>query len=177
MLRHGSRRHHRRRRRHTLGTGGQHRAWSDRAVTSTGRRAGGWNRLRRPVPAFGRPRDRPASTPRRTDRDMRFRRRSSTLPRAPWPSGLERTEPLRGQLWTRSEQALREPDVRWGWKGLAVVVAGLEIGLLVWLWFGPALAVRTVQVAGARHMTSGQVAHAAGLQGSGSVISLDGASA
>ena len=72
---------------------------------------------------------------------MRFRRRSSRLPRAPWPNGLERTEPLRGQLWTRSEQALREPDVHWGWKGLAVVVAGLEIGLLVWLWFGPALAV------------------------------------
>ena len=106
---------------------------------------------------------------------MRFRRRSSVLPRAAWPNGLERTEPLRGQLWTRSEQALREPDVHWGWKGLAVVIAGLEIGLLVWLWFGPALSVRTVQVAGARHMTSSQVAHAAGLQGSDSVISIDGA--
>ena len=108
---------------------------------------------------------------------MRFRRRSSALPRAPWPNGLERTEPLRGQLWTRSEQALREPDVHWAWRGLAVVGAGLEIGLFVWLWFGPALAVRNVQVAGAHHMTSSQVAHAAGLQGSGSVISIDGSSA
>jgi cell division septal protein FtsQ len=108
---------------------------------------------------------------------MRFRRRSSVLPRAPWPEGLERTEPLRGQLWTRSERAPREPDVHWGWRGLAVVSAGLEIALLVWLWFGPVLSVRTVEVVGAHHMTPSQVAHAAGLQGNGSIISIDGESA
>jgi len=108
---------------------------------------------------------------------MKFRRRSSVLPRAPWPNGLERTEPLRGQVWTRSERALREPDVHWIRRALAGVAAGIEIGLLAWLWFGPALTVHNVQVTGARHMSSSQVAHAAGLSGDGSVLSVDGESA
>jgi len=77
---------------------------------------------------------------------MKLRRRSSRLPRAPWPNGIERTEPLRGQLWTRSEKALKPPDVHWAWRLLAVAAAGLEIALLVWLWFGPAFALRSVQV-------------------------------
>ncbi len=105
---------------------------------------------------------------------MKFRRRSSVLPRAPWPNGLERTEPLRGQLWTRSERALREPDVHWARKVIAAAAAGIEIALLVYLWFGPALTLHNVQVIGARHMTSSQIAHAAGLSGDGSVISVDG---
>src|SRR5437588_43000 len=50
---------------------------------------------------------------------MRFRRRSSVFPRAAWPNGLERTEPLKGQLWTRSERALREPDVHWSMRAVA----------------------------------------------------------
>jgi len=108
---------------------------------------------------------------------VRFRRRSSRLPRAPWPGGIERTEPLRGQLWTRSEKALKEPDVRWGWKGLAVGLAGLEVALLVWLWFGPMLAVSSVQVMGAHHMTAADIARAAGVTGSSSVISVDGEAA
>ena len=108
---------------------------------------------------------------------MRFGRRSSVLPRAPWPQGLERTEPLRGQLWTRSERALREPDVRWTWRALAAVVAVAEAVLLAWLWFGPALAVHTVQVIGAHHMSPAQIAQAAGLSGEGSVVSVDGRSA
>jgi cell division protein FtsQ len=107
---------------------------------------------------------------------MRFRRRSSVLPRAPWPRGLERTEPLRGQLWTRSEAATREPDVHWAWRGLAALVAAGEIALLAWLWFGPALAVRSVQVTGTRHLTASEVARYAGLEG-GSVLSVDGAAA
>ena len=108
---------------------------------------------------------------------MRFRRRSSVLPRAPWPQGLERTEPLRGQLWTRSESALREPDVHWAWRGLSTVAAALEIGLLVWLWFGPALSVHSVQVTGARHLTRSEVAQFVGLQQGSSVLSVDGTSA
>jgi cell division protein FtsQ len=108
---------------------------------------------------------------------MRFRRRSSTLPRAPWPNRLERTEPLRGQLWTRSEKSLREPDVPWTRRVIATLVAGLEAALLGWLWFGPALAVRTVDVVGARHMSAAQVAQAAGVQGNASVLSVDAVSA
>ena len=108
---------------------------------------------------------------------MRSKRRRSILPRAPWPNGLERTEPLRGQLWTRSERALKEPDVHWGWRALAAAAAGAEMVLLVWLWFGPALSVHTVQVLGAHHLSTSQIAQAAGLTGDGSVISVDGVSA
>ena len=90
---------------------------------------------------------------------------------------LERSEPLGGQLRPRSEKPPRPPDVRVVWRALAAVVAGLEIGLLAWLWFGPLMAVRTVDVVGARHMTSSQVAHAAGLDGAASIISIDGESA
>jgi cell division septal protein FtsQ len=108
---------------------------------------------------------------------MRFRRRSSMLPRAPWPNGLERTEPLRGQLWTRSEKAMREPDVPWTRRVIATLVAGIEVGLLGWLWFGPALAVHTVDVVGARHLSAAQVAQAAGLHGNTSLLSVDAVSA
>ena len=108
---------------------------------------------------------------------MRFRRRSSVLPRAPWPNGLERTEPLRGQLWTRSERSVRPPDVHWAWRGLAAGAAIVEAALLAWLWFGPALAVRSVEVTGAHHLSAGQVAAAAGVSSHGSVISIDGQSA
>ena len=109
---------------------------------------------------------------------MRFgRRRSSTPPRAPWPDGLERTEPLRGRLWTRPEQPVREPDVPWTRRVIATLVAGLEVALLGWLWFGPALAVRNVDVIGARHLTEVQIAQAAGLQGNASLLSVDAVSA
>jgi cell division septal protein FtsQ len=108
---------------------------------------------------------------------VKLRRRRSPFPRAPWPEGLERTEPLRGQLWTRPEKADREPDVPWTRRAIAGLVAVLEVGLLVWLWFGPILAVRSVDVAGARHMTPTQIAQAAGLDGSASIISIDGESA
>jgi cell division septal protein FtsQ len=108
---------------------------------------------------------------------MKFRRRSSVLPRAPWPQGLERTTPLQGQVWTRSEKALKEPDVHWGWRGLAALIALVEIALLGWLWFGPVLALSSVEVSGAHHLTASQVARAAGMNGSASVISVDGESA
>jgi cell division septal protein FtsQ len=107
---------------------------------------------------------------------MRFRRRRSlfgALPRR----GLEQSEPLKGQVWTRSEQSVREPDVHWGWRGLAAGAAMAECALLAWLWFGPALAVQTVAVEGTQHMTSSQVARAAGLGGGISVLSVDGVSA
>jgi hypothetical protein len=105
---------------------------------------------------------------------MKTRRRRSVLPRPDWRGGLESSEPLKGQLWTRSERALREPDVRWTWRALAGVVAVVECAALVWLWFGPALAVQKVEIAGAHHLTSAQVRAAAGLAGGGSVLSVDG---
>lgn len=108
---------------------------------------------------------------------MKFRRRSSILPRAPWPRGVERTEPLRGQLWTRSEKALREPDVGWRWRALAIGAAVIEAIVLVWLWFGPLLAVGTVRVLGAQHMTAEQIAAAARVNHDPSVISVDGQAA
>ncbi len=108
---------------------------------------------------------------------MKFRRRSSRLPKVPWPNGIERTEPLRGQLWTRSEKSLKPPDVHWGWRALAVAAAGLEVALLVWLWFGPAFALHSVDITGSRHLTASQIEAAAGISGNGSVVSIDGESA
>lgn len=109
---------------------------------------------------------------------MKFRRRrSSILPRPPWPAGVQRTEPLKGQLWTRSERTTREPDVAWGWRALAGAVAAVEAAALVWLWFGPMFSVQSVQVEGARHVTAAQLEAAAGLTASSTVISIDGESA
>jgi cell division septal protein FtsQ len=107
---------------------------------------------------------------------MRFRRRRSLMPRVNWRRGIEQTEPLKGQLWTRSEQSLREPDVHWAWRGLAVATAVVESAVLAWLWFGPALAVQTIDVRGAQHLTGTQVARAAGLNDRASILSVDGVS-
>lgn len=107
---------------------------------------------------------------------MKFRRRRSLLPRVNWRDSLEHTEPLRGQVWTRSERSLREPGVHWGWRGLAGGLAVLEAALLAWLWFGPPLRVQSVEIAGAHHMTASQVARAAGLSDGTSIISVDGTS-
>lgn len=90
-----------------------------------------------------------------------------------WRRDLEASEPLKGQLWTRSEKSLREPDVHWFRRVLAMTIAVAQAALLAWLWFGPALAVRTVDVAGAQHLSSAQVAAAAGLAGGASVLSVD----
>jgi cell division septal protein FtsQ len=107
---------------------------------------------------------------------MKFRRRRSLLPRVNWRDTLEHTEPLRGQLWTRSERALREPDVHWVWRVFAGGVAALEVALLAWLWFGPALRVQSLEITGAQHMSSSQVTKAAGLSDGVSIISVDGTS-
>jgi cell division septal protein FtsQ len=107
---------------------------------------------------------------------MKFRRRRSLVPRVNWREALEHTEPLRGQVWTRSERALRDPGVHWGWRVLAGGIAILEIALLGWLWFGPALRVQSMEITGARHMSAGQVTKAAGLSGAVSIISVDGIS-
>ena len=72
---------------------------------------------------------------------------------------------------------MREPGVHWAWRGLAAGLAVAECALLGWLWFGPALSVQTVAVEGTQHMTSSQVARAAGLGGGTSVLSVDGVSA
>jgi cell division septal protein FtsQ len=107
---------------------------------------------------------------------VRFRRRRSLFSSPP-RRGLERSAPLKGQLWTRSEQALREPEVHWAWRGLAAGAAVLETVLLAWLWFGPTLAVQSFDVQGAQHMSSAQVARAAGLVDGTSVLSVDAESA
>jgi POTRA domain, FtsQ-type len=104
---------------------------------------------------------------------MKFRRRRSLLPRAAWRRDLEASEPLKGQLWTRSEKSLREPDVHWARRAVAMGVAVALSGLLGWLWFGPALSVQTVEVTGSDHLTSDQVAQLAGLAGGASVLSVD----
>jgi len=66
--------------------------------------------------------------------------------------------------------------VPWARRAIAVVAAGAETVLLGWLWFGPALAVQTINVVGAQHMTASQVAQAAGLVQGVSLISVDGES-
>jgi hypothetical protein len=104
---------------------------------------------------------------------MRFRRRRSRWPRVDWRRAVDSSAPLKGQLWTRSEKALKEPDVHWGWRALAGAAAVVECALLVWLLVGPALAVRSVQVSGARHMTTAQVVAAAGFGQGDSVLSVD----
>jgi POTRA domain, FtsQ-type len=104
---------------------------------------------------------------------MKPRRRRSILPRVGWRRGLEASEPLKGQLWTRSEKSLREPDVHWARRAIAMGVAVALCSVLGWLWFGPALSVTTVQVTGAQHLTSAQIAQMAGLGGGASVLSVD----
>jgi cell division septal protein FtsQ len=108
--------------------------------------------------------------------NMRFRRRRSLLPRIGRRPSPEEAAPLKGQLWTRSESALKEPDVHPLRRIIAAVVAVAELGLLGWLWFGPSLAVRVVEIDGAHHLTPAQVAAAAGLNNGGSVLSVDGES-
>jgi cell division septal protein FtsQ len=108
--------------------------------------------------------------------NMRFRRRRSLLPRIGRRPSQEEVAPLKGQLWTRSERALREPDVHPLRRALAAAVAVAECALLGWLWFGPALAVRSVEISGEHHLTAAQVAAAAGLGRSGSVLAIDGES-
>ena len=104
---------------------------------------------------------------------MKMRRRRSILPRVGWRRDLEASEPLKGQLWTRSEKSLREPDVHWARRAVAMGVAVALCAVLGWLWFGPALSVTTVQVTGAQHLTSAQITQMAGLGGGASVLSVD----
>jgi cell division septal protein FtsQ len=109
---------------------------------------------------------------------MRFRQRASLPRRAPWPEGLDRTAPLGGQVWTRPDKKIaREPDVPWTRRVIATLVAGLEAALLIWLWFSAALAVHSVEVIGARHLSAAQIAEAAGLTGSSSIVSVDAVAA
>src|SRR5229473_3456754 len=107
---------------------------------------------------------------------MRFRRRRSLLPRINRRPSPEEGAPLKGQLWTRSERNLKEPDVHPMRRIVAAAVAIAEAALLGWLWFGPALAVTSVNISGAHHLSAAQVAAAAGLSGTRSVLAVDGES-
>ena len=107
---------------------------------------------------------------------MKMRRRSSRLPHFNWRKTIDASEPLKGQLWTRSEKALAEPDVHWSRRVIAGGVAVLELAMLAWLFFGPALAIHNVRVSGAQHLTPAQVLAAAGLDSNGSVLAVDGLS-
>jgi len=104
---------------------------------------------------------------------MKLRRRRSRFPHIDWRRSIDTSEPLKGQLWTRSERALKEPDVHWSRRAIAGGVAVLECALLAWLVFGPALSIRTVEVTGAHHLTNAQVLAAAGLDPNGSVLAVD----
>ena len=88
----------------------------------------------------------------------------------------EEAAPLKGQLWTRSERNLKEPDVHPMRRIVAAAVAIAEGALLGWLWFGSALAVTSVDISGAHHLSAAQVAAAAGLNGTRSVLAVDGES-
>jgi len=105
---------------------------------------------------------------------MRPRRRRSLFPRLIRREKLEASEPLKGQLWTRSERGLKEPDVSLAWRGAAALAAAAEVGVFLWLWFGPLLAVQTVDVTGTHHLSAAQVEQAAGFGEGSSVISIDG---
>jgi hypothetical protein len=107
---------------------------------------------------------------------MRFRRRRSLLPRIGRRPSPEDAAPLKGQLWTRSESNLREPDVHPMRRIIAASVAAGECALLAWLWLGPVMAVKSLDISGAHHLTSAQVANAAGLSRGGSVLAVDGES-
>lgn len=104
---------------------------------------------------------------------MKMRRRRSNLPRFDWRRSIDNSEPLKGQLWTRSEKSLQEPDVHWMRRAAAGVVAALEAAALLWLILGPATAIRNVEVYGANHMTAAQVVSAAGLDQTGSILAVD----
>jgi cell division septal protein FtsQ len=108
---------------------------------------------------------------------MKLRRRRSRRPRINWRQEIESSDQVKGQLWTRSERSLRPPDVPWPLRALAVLAAVVECAALGWLWYGPALAVRSVSVIGAQHLTSAQVLTAAGLADGSSVLSVDGQAA
>ena len=107
---------------------------------------------------------------------MKIRRRKSRLPAVNWRERIDSTEPLKGQLWTRSEKALKEPDVHWSRRALAGGIAVLECALLAWLMFGPALTIHSVNVTGAHHLSSSQVLAASGLDPNGPLLTVDGLS-
>ncbi|HZQ49595.1 MAG TPA: FtsQ-type POTRA domain-containing protein [Candidatus Dormibacteraeota bacterium] len=104
---------------------------------------------------------------------MRFRKRSSRFPAINWGERIDRAEPLKGQLWTRSEKALKEPDVHWSRRAAAGAVAILAAALLGWLAFGPAFAIHDILVSGAQHLTPQQVLSASGIDANGSMLSVD----
>ncbi|MGH7776023.1 MAG: cell division protein FtsQ/DivIB [Candidatus Dormibacterales bacterium] len=69
------------------------------------------------------------------------------------------------------------PGPAWKGRRLALLLAVLEGGLLVWLVAGPALPVRSVRVEGATHLTAAEVVRAAGLANAGSILTVNGAAA
>jgi cell division septal protein FtsQ len=98
------------------------------------------------------------------------------MPRIGRRPSPEEAAPLKGQLWTRSERALKEPDVHPLRRAIAVGVAVAECAVLGWLWFGPALAIKSVEISGAHHLTAAQVASALGLDSNRSILAVDGES-
>ena len=104
---------------------------------------------------------------------MKMRRRRSTFPRFDWRRSIDNSEPLKGQLWTRSEKSLQEPDVHWFRRAASGGLAVLEAALLLFLLLGPATAIRSVDVHGANHMSVAQVMKAAGLDQPGSILAVD----
>lgn len=104
---------------------------------------------------------------------MKFRRRRPLLGKRS-PRELDNTRPLKGQVWTRSERALKDPDVHWARRAISVVVAAAEAALFGWLLFGPLLGVNTVRVSGQQHLSAAQVESSAGIVEGRSVLLVDG---
>jgi hypothetical protein len=100
-------------------------------------------------------------------------RRRSGLARRPGRE-LDNTRPLRGQVWTRSERALKPPDVHWLKRVLAIGLAISEAALLGWLLFGSPLAVHGISITGDHHLSPQQVRESAGIVDGRSVLLVDG---
>src|SRR5260370_11307200 len=107
---------------------------------------------------------------------MRFRRRRSLLPRVGRRPSPEDVAPLKGQLWTRSERNLREPDVHPIRRIIAVAVATGECALLGWLWLGPLQAGEAVRSPQADHRPHAPQATATRAHGSPPLLPHSGES-
>ena len=104
------------------------------------------------------------------------KRRSSRFPRPPisWPHKAPAPR-LAGQAWSQSNAVTEQEEGRTRWRGLAAVLALVELGLATFLVSGPLFQVRHVDVHGAGRLGPAQVRSIAGLDRPVSVFSVDAA--
>lgn len=99
---------------------------------------------------------------------MAIRRRRSSPRR---PGRLEPGVPISRLEWSRREREPRHPASRL--RAAAVAAAVVELAVLIWVLAGPLFALRSIDVAGAHHLSAAQVRRAAGISGHPSVLGLD----